>query len=290
MKDVERLSAFAEQGRGGNPAGVWIGDALPEASEMQRIAAEVGYSETAFAAMSGDHWRVRYFAPAMEVPFCGHATIALGAALGRRFGPAIYPLELNNASISVEAIAMEDGAGGSSSWGAALVSPPTKSGPAKSDEEAELLAAFGLSDADLEPGAPPARAHGGADHLVWRLQSRETLERFGAEMDYPFEKARALMEAAGLVTIMLVWRESSDLFRVRNAFAAGGVVEDPATGAAAAAFAGLLRDEGRLPANGAFTILQGVEMGAPSRILVEAPAEPGAGVRVSGGCRWITRA
>ena len=48
---------------------------------MQRIAAEVGYSETAFAMRDGDRWRVRYFSPEAEVPFCGHATIALGAAL-----------------------------------------------------------------------------------------------------------------------------------------------------------------------------------------------------------------
>ena len=75
--DVRRIAAFSDGAQGGNPAGVWIGDALPPDALMQRIAAEIGYSETAFAAPLGDGWRVRYFSPESEVPFCGHATIAL---------------------------------------------------------------------------------------------------------------------------------------------------------------------------------------------------------------------
>ena len=49
----------------------------------------------------GDGWRVRYFAPEIEVPFCGHATIALGAVLGERFGEGRYKLYLNDSEISV---------------------------------------------------------------------------------------------------------------------------------------------------------------------------------------------
>ena len=82
VPELTRIAAFSDSGAGGNPAGVWIGDTLPAAEEMQRIAAEVGFSETAFAAPIPDrdiyHWRVRYFSPAAEVPFCGHATIAAG--------------------------------------------------------------------------------------------------------------------------------------------------------------------------------------------------------------------
>src|SRR5690606_5589011 len=71
--ELHRLAAFTDDPRGGNPAGVWIGDALPPADRMQRIAAEVGYSETAFLAPAvGDVREVRYFSPLAEVPFCGH--------------------------------------------------------------------------------------------------------------------------------------------------------------------------------------------------------------------------
>ena len=81
---LQKIAAFSDGAQGGNPAGVWISDILPAPAEMQRIAAELGFSETAFAAPEGDgRWRVRYYAPEAEVPFCGHATIALGAALAR---------------------------------------------------------------------------------------------------------------------------------------------------------------------------------------------------------------
>ena len=48
--DVLRIAAFSDGNIGGNPAGVVIGEALPDAADMQRVAAEVGFSETAFAA------------------------------------------------------------------------------------------------------------------------------------------------------------------------------------------------------------------------------------------------
>jgi predicted PhzF superfamily epimerase YddE/YHI9 len=52
------------------------------------------------------------------------------------------------------------------------------------------------------------------------------------------------MNEQALVTISLLWNESDEVFHSRNAFASGGVYEDPATGAAAAALAGYLRDIG----------------------------------------------
>ena len=99
--EVQRLAAFASDGTGGNPAGVVLAETLPTSGQMQGIAAEVGYSETAFAAPHEDGFRVRYFAPQMEVPFCGHATIALGAALARAHGDATFKLKLNEADITV---------------------------------------------------------------------------------------------------------------------------------------------------------------------------------------------
>ena len=82
-----RRSAFTDNPKGGNPAGVWVGETLPSVDVMQRIAAEVGYSETAFVApASGQNRTIRYYSPEMEVPFCGHATIATGAVLGETEG------------------------------------------------------------------------------------------------------------------------------------------------------------------------------------------------------------
>jgi PhzF family phenazine biosynthesis protein len=93
--NIRRIAAFSDGNQGGNPAGVWIGSSLPAESEMQRIASDVGFSETAFAAFDGESWRVRYFSPECEVPFCGHATIALGAVLAIENGDGVSKLRLN---------------------------------------------------------------------------------------------------------------------------------------------------------------------------------------------------
>ena len=100
-------------------------------------------------------------------------------------------------------------------------------------------------------------------------------------LEYPFEALKALMLEADLTTLQLVWREAPDRFRARDPFPVGGVVEDPATGAAAAALGAYLRERGEIVAPASFEISQGVEMGRPSRITVS--IEPGEeGVRVSG--------
>ena len=88
------------------------------------------------------------------------------------------------------------------------------------------------------------------------------------------------MQEDGLTTLQLIWRESESLFRARNPFPVGGVYEDPATGAAAAALGGYLRDAGLLEAPARFEIRQGDFMGRPSRISVSVPAS--GGIVVSG--------
>jgi len=92
-RPVLRIAAFSDGSNGGNPAGVVVGDTLPSESEMQSIAAEVGYSETVFAAPQEDGWRVRFFSPEEEVAFCGHATIALGSVLAEREGQGLFQLD-----------------------------------------------------------------------------------------------------------------------------------------------------------------------------------------------------
>ena len=90
---LNRLAAFTTSPDGGNPAGVWVGDTLPDSDTMQRIAAEVGFSETAFVApRTGFDRTVRYFSPEAEVSFCGHATIATGVVLGEAGGDGTYRL------------------------------------------------------------------------------------------------------------------------------------------------------------------------------------------------------
>ena len=274
--DVQRIAAFADGPVGGNPAGVVLCEELPDAATMQAIAAEVGYSETVFAAPAGDCWRTRYFAPEVEVDFCGHATIALGAALALRHGNSVFPLQLNNARITVE------GHRAGATLTAALQSPPTRSRSADSALIAKVLALFGLTAEALDPQIPPAIAHAGADHLVLALRSRALL----AAMRYDLDAGRVLALQEGIVTFSLIQADGPQRFRARNPFPMGGVYEDPATGAAAAALAGYLRDLG-WPHEGEIEIIQGEDMGVPSRLWAKISREPGASIRVSGSARLI---
>ena len=276
---VLRIAAFSDGNQGGNPAGIWIGDELPSATKMQATAADVGFSETAFAAPEGEAWRVRYFSPLCEVPFCGHATIALGAALALQQGDRTFALKLNRADISITG--RRDG----QTIAAALQSPSTRSAPIDPLLQADLLRLFDYSIDDLDLKIPPAKIHGGADHVVMALKTRDALAR----MNYDFKRGRELMEKAELVTVALVTAENPQLFHVRNAFAAGGVVEDPATGAAAAAFAGYLRDIG-WPHGGAINIVQGEDMGMRSLIRAEMSEIAGSSIRVSGTARIMNDA
>ena len=273
---LRRLAAFSDGDQGGNPAGVVIAEQLPEAAQMQRIAAEVGYSETVFAAPQGDGWRVRYFSPATEVPFCGHATVALGAALAERFGDGVFPLVLNGAEITVE------GRRQGERWSAALQSPPTHQHPVAPELLTAGLQLFGYGPQDLDPALPPAIVHGGADHLLLALRRREDL----AAMRYAMEDGARMMAAAGLLTLLLVWAEGPQTFHSRNAFAAGGVYEDPATGAATAALGGYLQGLG-WPHGGRIAVLQGEDMGCRSLLDAEIPAALGGSIRVAGQVRCL---
>ena len=92
--EVLRYSAFTETPEGGNPAGVVLDATGLDDERMLAIAAELGYSETAFLLpRGGGEFDVRYFSPVAEVPFCGHATIAAGVAHADRHGPG-RPLRL----------------------------------------------------------------------------------------------------------------------------------------------------------------------------------------------------
>ncbi|MDG4647904.1 PhzF family phenazine biosynthesis protein [Roseibacterium sp. SDUM158017] len=280
--EIEHIAAFSKEEDGGNPAGVALLEHAASVAEMARVAAQVGYSETVFAYPLHDGtgaWRVRYFAPEAEVPFCGHATIALGAVLGMNFGAGTYPLVLNASEIEVEAEISGP------RMKATLSSPPTKSRPTDEMELRQTLDLLGLSLEDLDGRLPPARIHAGADHIALTLLDRTRL----AAMRYDLGKGREMMRRLGLVTIMLVHAENDRTFVARNAFASGGVVEDPATGAAAAAFAGYLRDLG-WPHGGHITIRQGEDMRVPCLIEVRLADTPGSSVHVSGQTRFIQAA
>lgn len=266
-----RLTAFTTTPDGGNPAGVWIGDALPEPAEMQRIAAEVGYSETAFVApRDGLRRTVRYYSPEAEVPFCGHATIAAGVQLGALDGAGEYHFDTAVGDVMVDVRTSGDVPE------AALTSVTPKHRVTPAPLLARALATLRWDASELDPALPSAVAFAGAWHLVIAAASAERLAR----LDYDFDALKQLMLEEDLTTVQLVWRESRTVFHARDPFPVGGVVEDPATGAAAAALGGYLRDAKLIDVPVTVLIRQGEAMGRPSRLIVEIPAS--GGIIVSG--------
>lgn len=272
---------------GGNPLAV-----IPEASgldggRMQQIAREFNLSETAFVLPPDDPrhtCRVRIFTPAAELPFAGHPTVGTALVLATAgllaldgdvtqvvFEEGVGPVEVT--------IHARDGVPGSAYLKAAML---PEFGPPAPDPE--LLAA--VLSLDVEALAGPSRPSGavscGVPFLFVPLRDREALARtrldhgawrahlsgYWAPAVFPFCAAGA-GEGADL---------SARMFAPHM-----GIEEDPATGAAAAALAGYL---GRDAADGAlgWTVAQGVDMGRPSILRVEAVRRAGVlrSVRVGG--------
>ena len=272
--NLYRVAAFAEVEGGGNPAGVWVGDSLPAEAEMQLIATDIGYSETAFIAPAGGTSRdVRYFSPEAEVPFCGHATIAGGAVLGRLDGPGEFTFATAAGIVPVMVHEREG------MYTAALTSVDTRHRTLT--EIDVLLASLGWHHDELDARIPPSAAYAGAWHAVIAVAERARL----ADLDYAFDELRQAMLEHKLTTLQLVWREGAGLYYSRNPFPVGGVVEDPATGAAAAALGGYLRDSGLVEAPASLQVRQGEDMGRPSVLHVDIPAE--GGIVVAGAVRDI---
>jgi PhzF family phenazine biosynthesis protein len=238
---------------------------------MLAIAAEVGFSETAFLLPRSDGLDVRYFSPLAEVPFCGHATIALAVAHAERHGAGTLRLRTPAGEVPVRTEATEDGA-----WTATLTSVEPATAPLDPADLATLLELLGLSETDLDPALPPRVGYAGAWHPVLALATRERL----AVLDYDMTALGRLMADRDWTTVALVWREDDVTFSARNPFPPGGVVEDPATGAAAAALGGYLREGGHVEPPVRLTVLQGADMGRPSTLSVFVP--PAGGIEVSG--------
>jgi PhzF family phenazine biosynthesis protein len=273
MAKVLRYAAFTRGGEGGNPAGVVLDADDLEDVDMQRIAAEVGYSETAFLRSRPDEpnvYDVRYFAPEREVPFCGHATIAAAVALAEREPAAemIFHTPAGLVTLNTE----ESSAG--------VVAELTSVAPRVTTPPEGLvdacLDALHWAPQDLDPSYPPMLANAGAEHLIVVVRTHERL----LDLDYDFDALADIMAEQDLITLQLVWPKSRKKYFVRNPFPSGGVVEDPATGAAAAAFGGYLRELGKIGHTASFTIWQGAEIGRPSEIEVSViEGEPGVRLR-----------
>lgn len=274
--EILRYAAFSTDPRGGNPAGVVLDAGGLSDAEMQRIAAEVDFAETAFVTDTRDDGAlaIRYFSPIAEVPFCGHATVATAVALAERGrtdgdGTIVFATPVGPVRIDVR----DDPDGARASF--TSVEPSVQALPEA--DLAEILRLLGLDAADLDPALPARIADAGNPHPVLAVADRGAFDGFRFDPG----AVRALMDDRGWpATICVVHRLGADRFAARNLFPVGRITEDPATGSAAAALGAYLRALAAVDVPGRIGIAQGDHVGRPGILTVDIPTT--GGIRVSG--------
>src|SRR5256714_1759156 len=267
---------FTETRFGGNPLAV-----LPNAEglsdhQMQQITREFNFSESAFVfpAKAGNARHVRIFTPAAEIPFAGHPNVGTAFVLAAtgEFGESNSPLTVTfeeEAGLVSVAIRAEQGKVVSCELAA-----PQSLFLGETVPEELVASAVSLDREDIVTHTHhPQMCSVGLPFVFTELRDRAALERARINMS-GFDTLRDL----GVNPQLHLYTRASDGFDIRARMFAplSGVAEDPATGSASCALAGLLAhyQEER---GGSFSwrIAQGVEMGRPSTLLARAEKTDG---------------
>ncbi|MHB2167514.1 PhzF family phenazine biosynthesis protein [Alsobacter sp. R-9] len=275
------LDVFTRRPLAGNPLAVVLdAQGLTDAA-MQAIAAEFNLSETVFVLPPADsHQRaaLRIFTPSRELPFAGHPTVGTAVLLGlldhgHGHGVAAFGLE-EKVGLVACAVEVQGDGGGLGSATFALPRLPQSIGDAAPDEA--IAHALGIEPEDIGfDGHEPALFSAGVGFTFVPLRSREAV----ASARVMRERWRPAIGPADHANAFIYTRETSEPGHHWHArmFAPDlGVGEDPATGSAVAAFAGVIMAFER-PSDGEHTMVveQGYEMGRPSQIIL--------GLTVDGG-------
>lgn len=282
------LDVFADQALAGNPLAVVLDGAGLDDQMMQKIAGEFNLSETVFVtslADDGARANIRIFTPLHELPFAGHPTV----------GTAMLLASEANASSNHEIVLEEKigpvhcmvNAGSASFKLPQLPEPCGETGP-----NATIAEALGLSESDIGfDSHQPSQWSGG---VPYSLVPVKTIEAISSIYPNPAIWADAFGEGHhnnAFVYCRECVNPSHD-FHARMFWPGAGVREDPATGSAVAAFAGLIMDREDLgDGTHSFKIEQGYEMGRPSLISLELVVGGGALVsaRIGGSVVIVAR-
>jgi trans-2,3-dihydro-3-hydroxyanthranilate isomerase len=275
------VDVFAEALYAGNTLAVVRDAADLDTATMQRIAREFGFSETTFLVSDprdaqGAGVRVRIFTPTFEMPFAGHPTLGTAWVVRELLAerPAAVTLALGVGPVPV---AFEPADGGELAW---LTAPPVALGARVPAETVTRV--LGLSPADLDPALPVQIAKAGPSFAIVPLRRRESLARVRFDVDayLGFAKDDA---TTGLYCFAREAERPENQVRARMFFESAGPREDPATGSATACFGAYLLEHRVYGESLRLRIEQGVEMGRPSLLHLEARLASGAPhIRVGG--------
>ena len=285
------LDVFTDQRFGGNPLAVVLDADELDGARMQTIAREFNLSETVFVLKprgAAHSARVRIFTPAVEMPFAGHPTVGTGvllaelkaAAVGNGDGDALIVLEEEIGIVRV-GVRLKTGKAGFAEFDAPKL--PVDGGPLPSTDR--LAAALSLIPAEI----------GFENHRPTRFGAGNTFAFVPVASLEAIAKARvapshwdAVWKGQAALGAFLYCRQTvhtNSAFHARMFAPHSGVPEDPATGSAAAAFAGVVhRFDELTDGQHKRTLEQGFEMGRPSRIELSVEVEGGklTAVRIGG--------
>lgn len=288
------LDVFTDHTFGGNPLGVFPDAAHLPTDQMQRIAREMNLSETVFLGppeSEGDA-RVRIFTPGIEVPFAGHPTVGTAIYLASLLtdapseGTRTLVLEENVGPVPVD-VRFEDGVPVFARFTTAIL-PEHRPSPVPSDDLARMV---GLAPSDLHPDLVPEMVSCGLPYYVIPIASLDAIQRAVLDMA-AWQRLVAPLWADHVYLVCPETGNDGVDVHVRMFAPAAGVPEDPATGSAAAALGGYLsRADGCEAGSLHWTVEQGLEIGRPSVIQVEADRSRGGttAVRVGGSAVFVSR-
>jgi len=282
------LDVFTDRIFGGNPLAVFPHEAGLSTEQMQAVAREFNLSETVFV-LPAEHpahsRRLRIFTPGTELPFAGHPTVGTahllaeigdvpmaGAETRIVFEEGVGPVPVM--------IRASDGRPQSAQFSAARL--PEFGPPAPS--RLEISNVLSLAEQDIANDPLPAAVSCGVPFLFVMLKNLDALARARVRRE-AWERTVAGYWAPHLYLLAPIVPGKHRRYRARMFAPAMGIDEDPATGAAATALAGYLAPlEDQCSGTVTWLVEQGVEMGRPSLISVEADLADGGmtAIRVSG--------
>ncbi len=224
-----QVDAFTRSIFKGNPAGVVINaDGLSE-SQMQNIARELNNSETAFLFSSDGpdcDGVIRYFTPTMEVPTCGHATIAamVAKAMEENLPPCILQMKTKIGVLPFEIIKTRDRYRVTMTQGPIEISPPLSM-----DNRSILLKALEINEKEIDQKYPIQTASTGHGKVMVGIKKRITLNRLAPDMALLTELSN-IISCNGYYVFTFDSGDRDILVAGRMFAPAIGITEDPVTG------------------------------------------------------------
>jgi PhzF family phenazine biosynthesis protein len=227
---IKHVDAFTTEPFAGNPAGVVLDARGLSDAAMQNIAGELNLSETAFIlppTTKGADLQIRWFTPAIEVPLCGHATIAGFHALAqeglhgmKRTGSYYFRLQTKSGILGIIVEKKYSGT-------IIEFQLPVPKFRVQKHVPASLIDALGIRSADVQRDLPFVAQ----SYLYLPLKRLATIKRLQPDIT-PLHKFLKATKTLGISVFTLETIEESSAIHSRFFAPEAGIVEDPVTGSA----------------------------------------------------------